>query len=208
MSTKLSKFRLLEISRLRMTTDGEGVTTLVGGHGCPLKCRCCINDNCHGELHKTYTLDELYNEVKIDSLYFEATGGGVTFGGGEPLLQAEFILDFIKYIRNNGHLWRFWIETSLAVEWSELEPLIDQVDGWIIDLKDCDETIYKAYTGVSGRLARENLARLAELCPDKLHVRLPKIPGFNNEENVRISYNFVQNLGIKRIEKFEYSVGR
>ena len=201
-----TNFQAIGISRLRMATDGRGLTTLIGGVGCPLDCRYCLNPSCHGSASNCYSVEELFEAVKVDSLYFEATGGGVTFGGGEPLLQAEFIREFADFVRNNGKSWRFSIETSLAVEWTKVMLLVDLVDDWIVDLKDSNEEIYRAYTGVSGRLVRENLGRLAAICPDRVHVRLPLIPGFNDEESLEISHDFVRKLGITRIEKFKYIV--
>ena len=86
------RFPLLALSRLRMGTDGKGVTTLVVGAGCPLSCRYCINRRLLKEApQKSVTAEELLESVRIDDLYFRATGGGVTFGGGESLLHAEFI---------------------------------------------------------------------------------------------------------------------
>ena len=69
-----------------MTTDGIGVTTLVAAYGCLLRCQYCLNP--HSWQQETnqceYTPEKLLNEVKQDNLYFLATGGGITFGGGEP----------------------------------------------------------------------------------------------------------------------------
>ena len=204
MDIKSSNFLSIGISRLRMATDGNGLTTLVGGAGCPLDCRYCLNPACHKKASKSYSVEELFDALKVDDLYFEATGGGVTFGGGEPLLQSEFIREFIDFVRNNGKNWRFSLETSLAVEWTKIAPIVDAIDDFIVDLKDSDEKIYLAYTGVSGEPARENLKRLAAICPEKIKVRLPLIPGFNTTENVAISHEFVQKIGITRIEEFEY----
>ena len=88
--------RLLAVSRHRMATDGEGVTTLVAFHGCPLDCKYCLNPDCkHGaERFRDVTPEALLDEVMIDNIYFLATGGGVTFGGGEPLIFAHFIEEF------------------------------------------------------------------------------------------------------------------
>ena len=87
------RFAAFGISRHRLFRDGQGVTTLVGGIGCPLSCSWCINAVCRDPSYKPkiFTSAELYERLKIDDLYFEATNGGVTFGGGEPLLQAAFI---------------------------------------------------------------------------------------------------------------------
>ena len=72
------------IKRHRMTTDGTGVSTLVGAYGCPLKCRYCLNPLAWNPetLKKCIPMspETLYEKVKIDALYFLATGGGITFG--------------------------------------------------------------------------------------------------------------------------------
>lgn len=87
---------LIGLSRHRIGVDGEGVTTLVAFHGCPLRCQYCLNpkDLSSNGVWKRYTPEELYNHVKQDDLYFRATGGGVTFGGGEPLMSCKEILHF------------------------------------------------------------------------------------------------------------------
>ncbi len=96
------KAPIIGIDRHRLTTDGEGVTTLVAFHGCPLHCKYCLNPQClspDGVL-RTITPSELYSEVEIDDLYFVATGGGICFGGGEPLLHSKFIEEFVKIMKS------------------------------------------------------------------------------------------------------------
>ena len=101
---------LIGISRHRLTTDGEGVTTLVAFHGCPLRCKYCLNPQSFAQegVWKQYDCEQLYEEVKIDELYFLATHGGVTFGGGEPALQSNFISEFRRLC---GTGWKITIET-------------------------------------------------------------------------------------------------
>ena len=84
---------LLGISRLRIGTDGDGITTLVAFHGCTLGCRYCLNPQCkkpNAKVRKV-TPEEVIEELKNDEIYFVATKGGVTFGGGEPFLNNLFI---------------------------------------------------------------------------------------------------------------------
>ena len=99
---------LIGLSRHRIGVDGAGVTTLVAFHGCPLRCQYCLNPKALSPngVWKRYTPEELYNHVKQDDLYFRATGGGVTFGGGEPLLSCKEILHFHKICRDKGHDWK------------------------------------------------------------------------------------------------------
>ncbi len=89
---------IMTISRLRMGTDGKRVSTLVTFFDCPLNCKYCMNDYCHKSKHifesvprGAYTPQELMHVLRKDDIYYRMSGGGVTFGGGEPLLQSAFI---------------------------------------------------------------------------------------------------------------------
>ena len=209
-------FRAFAVSRHRLAHDGTGVTTLVAGYGCPLSCRWCINGVC-SDPHlrpKTFTVPSLYETVKIDGLYFEATGGGVTFGGGEPLLQAPFIDAFIRYAREQGAAWKFNLETSLAVPPELFDALVPQgiaeaeclIDEFIVDVKDMDPAIYEQYTGHPQDRMRRNLARLAALCPGRVTVRVPLIPAYNNNVDRRRSEKELREMGFERIDKFDYVI--
>lgn len=87
---------LICIDRHRLTIDGEGVTTLVAFHGCPLHCKYCLNPQCleAEDIWKETDAELLMKDVEMDNLYFLATGGGICFGGGEPLLRSSFIKEF------------------------------------------------------------------------------------------------------------------
>ena len=97
---------IIACSRLRMQTDGKGITTLVCFHGCPLRCKWCINPFSFAPDTKQTQLtpQQLYAKVKLDELYFLATGGGVTFGGGEPLLYAPYLKEFRSICGDAWHL--------------------------------------------------------------------------------------------------------
>lgn len=205
----MSGFHSIGIVRHRMATDGDGVTTLVGGHGCPLECRYCLNPQCHSDKFKVYSVESLYEFVRADSLYFEATGGGIAFGGGEPLLQTGFIIDFIEYVRSRGHGWKYYIETSLAINFNfdmtgGLTELARLADRFIVDIKDMNPNIYLKYTGKSPDLMLSNLTFLSQICPDKLCVRLPLIPGYNTHDDVNASAIHIEKLGITSVDRFEY----
>ena len=111
---------VITCSRLRMQTDGQGVTTLVCFHGCPLRCHWCLNPFSFApETKRTMmTPEALYEQVRIAQLYFLATGGGITFGGGEPLLYTDFLREF-RHIC--GEHWQLCAETSLNVPWENVE---------------------------------------------------------------------------------------
>lgn len=197
----MTRFPLLGLSRLRMQTDGAGVTTLVAGAGCPLSCKWCINRRILSEKQpELLSPQELFARVRCDDLYFRATGGGVTFGGGEPLLHAAFLAEFRALCPD----WRLTVETSLNVAPELLAQCEKAVDEFIVDIKDWDETAYYAYTGHSGAQARENLRRLLMNCPAKVHVRVPLIPQFNTPEQQSATAAALGALGAENIELFSY----
>ncbi len=196
-------FPLLNLSRLRMGIDGEGVTTLVAGAGCPLHCRWCINKRILREPpRELVTAAELLERVRIDDLYFQATGGGVTFGGGEALLHADFIRRFRELCPRE---WRITAETSLAVPMEYLHSAISAVDLFLVDCKDMDPEIYRRYTGVDLLLMRENLKELLRTVgPEKVIVRVPRIPHFNTTEDQHRSALLLRELGVTRLDLFDY----
>lgn len=195
--------KIMGISRLRTGTDGKGITTLVTFYKCPLKCKYCINDRCHDDKFALtdYTTQELLDLIMIDDLYFRMSGGGVTFGGGEPLLQTKFIERFAKDAPKE---WKIRIETSLNVTWNAIEPLIPYVDQWIIDVKDMNNEIYKEYTGVGNARVKLNLKRLAKMIPvECIYLRFPNILGYNSTEDIERSLDELAYIDCTK-EVFDY----
>ena len=194
-------------ARHRMQVDGRGVTTLVCFHGCPLRCRWCINPFTldPGTKQELLTPRELYEKVRIDELYFLATGGGVTFGGGEPLLYSGFIQEFRKICGNDWHL---CAETSLNVPWENVAKAAVSIDHFYIDCKDTNPDIYRCYTGQDNARMLDNLRRLLEIAdPERITVRVPLIPGFNTEEDQIRSRELLQTMGVIHFDLFTYTTG-
>ena len=194
------------INRLRVGTDGEGITTLVGVHGCPLRCTYCINQMVWDSetLVRPFGLQELYEEVKIDNLYFQASGGGVTFGGGEALLHASFIRSFKEQYAKE---WRVVLETSLQAPRSCVEEAIQGVDFFIVDCKDMNATIYEKYTKQPAKLMQDNLVYLLqEVGPERIMVRVPYIPEYNTREDTEKSIEQLKHMGITKIDSFDYII--
>ena len=205
----MNKAPFLAISRHRLAIDGQGVTTLVAFHGCPLHCRYCLNDMCHNpdRVWKELTPEELVEIVSIDNLYFLATQGGVTFGGGEPSLWSLFIEEFASIMDSR---WRITMETSLHVPRSHVERLLPVVNQWIVDVKTMDADIYKQYTGCDNTLMTDNLRFLMshEGMAEKVVTRLPLIPEYNTPDDVAKSRALLEEMGVKHFDEFEYMVNR
>lgn len=196
------------IARHRLATDGEGITTLIASYGCPLKCKYCINPESwkNGTKIINYTCKQLYDKIKIDNLYFLATNGGVTFGGGEPLLHAEFIRAFRQVCKED---WRITIETSLNVSQEALALTIDVVDEYIIDIKDINESLYKRYTDSDNKLVLSNLHFLNDNVDcNKIIVKVPAIPNYNNRNDIENSIRILKEMGIdnNNIRTFHYII--
>lgn len=192
------------INRHRIGVDGEGVTTLAAFHGCPLKCRYCLNPSCLDADARVvrHTPESLYQQLLIDDLYFVATGGGVCFGGGEPLLRPKFIRQFHALCADR---WKITLETSLNVPMESLQSVAPLVNDFIIDIKDANDEIYTAYTGKSNTQVWENLKWLSENY-DREHViiRVPLIPEYNTEEDTERSVERLKELGFGKFDRFTY----
>ena len=120
------------ISRLRMGTDGEGIRSLILFYQCPLRCRYCPNPFTWDstEKPKRMTASEIYSTILIDRPYLLATNGGVTFGGGEPLLQSKAIEEFAD-LNKDG--FTIFVETALNVTKGHLRQVVDVVDKYYVD---------------------------------------------------------------------------
>ena len=201
----MTKAKIFGVSRHRLTVDGEGVTTLVAFNGCPLRCKYCLNKaSWDMDKGRDYTPEMLFEDVKIDQLYFLATHGGVTFGGGEPLLQKEFIKEFRALC---GPQWQIVVETSLHVPFETVQEMNDILDGYIVDIKDMNPEIYSRYTGKDNGNVLANLSSLAEKgLAEKCVIRVPLIPDYNTLDDVSRSETKVKALGFERIDQFEYDV--
>ena len=197
--------KIFGIARHRLTVDGEGVTTLVTFNGCPLRCKYCLNKTSWDmDKGRDYTPESLFEEVKIDQLYFLATRGGVTFGGGEPLLQKEFIKEFRALC---GNQWQIVAETCLNVPSEIVEEMNDYLDGFIVDIKDTNPDIYLDYTGKENPLVLKNLEWiLLHGDPERIKVRVPHIPEYNTDEDVTKSVERLKAMGVVDIEEFTYVI--
>ena len=200
--------RLIGISRHRLAIDGEGVTTLVAFHGCPLHCKYCLNP--HSLSKETQCIERsveaLIDEVRIDQLYFLATGGGITFGGGEPLLNSAYIKEFCQQCPKE---WRISIESSLNVPRKNVEDVLPFFKEWIVDIKDMNPEIYKAYSGISNERVIDNLKWIASEHPDLLasiSIRLPHIPDYNTDDDRNKSQALLETLGYTNFDRFEYMI--
>lgn len=198
--------KIIGIARHRLSTDGDGVTTLVVFHDCPIRCRYCLNPQSLDDWGRSreYSPEELYAETRIDELYFIATNGGVTFGGGEPCLRPQFIREFRELC---GSAWQLNLETSLNVPSANIKALLPIINTMIIDIKDMNPDIYHSYTGQSNNRVLDNLRLIADAGrqPDCI-VRIPLIPNYNTDSDRVASRKALEALGFDRFDLFTYQI--
>ena len=195
------KAPIYNISRLRFGTDGKGITSLVAFMGCPLRCRHCVNSWCHSDPSQSRLMspDDLFDELMIDNIYFQMTGGGVCFGGGEPTLYPEFIRQFRKVC---GSRWRITVETALTCPEDVILDMVPVIDKWIVDVKDLSEEIYERYTGRRNDI-RSKLKKLLDAGAETT-VRVPHIPGYNCDADVASTIGELRGMGFDDIDEFTY----
>lgn len=203
---KKQRTKIIGIARHRLSTDGDGVTTLVAFHGCPLHCLYCLNPQSLGDGggFREYSPEELYAETRIDDLYFLATNCDVTFGGGEPCLRPQFISQFRELC---GSAWQLNLATSLNVPLTNIEALLPVVNTLIIDIKDMYPDIYHSYTGQSNGRVLDNLRLIADAGRQSdCIVRIPLIPDYNTDTDQEKSRKALESLGFDRFDLFTYKI--
>jgi len=177
--------------------DGPGIRTTVFLKGCPLRCWWCHNPESqerepvsvdilrkvngrsvpgkkvYGEVME---VDRVLETVLKDKHFYEESGGGVTFSGGEPLMQHEGLLQLLEGCK--AHNLHTTIDTSGYAGWEPLEEILPHTDLFLYDLKHMDPELHRRYTGAENRPVLENASRLLERGA-RVIFRIPVIPGIN-----------------------------
>ncbi len=205
--------------------DGPGIRTTVFLKGCNLRCAWCHNPeswlsepqpikrvrSMNGHKHevtetvgKWYTAAEVMNIILKDRLFYEESGGGVTFSGGEPMLQEEFLTEMLSLCKENEI--HTAVDTSGFVEAETFRSVAGRANLLLYDIKSPDEGVHLANTGAGNRQILENLNWIKDNGPDII-IRIPVIPGVNNKpgemRNIRDILSVVGNR-IRRIDLLPY----
>ena len=149
-----------------------------------------------------WSSEEVMREIQKDELYYLATKGGVTFGGGEPLLNSDFIKEVCEL---GAKEWNVTVETSLNVPRVHLESLINYIDDYIVDIKDMNSTTYERYTGKCNGLVKDNLRWLVQKgLSDYILCRIPLIPDYNDSYSLTESKQELLDMGLTNFDLFTY----
>lgn len=178
--------------------DGDGIRYAVFFTGCPLRCAYCHNPDTWHKSGNEWTAERLVDKIKRYKPYFK-NGGGVTFSGGEPLLNAPFIIETAKLLKKEGI--GYAVDTSGSVELTDdVKAVLDGSDLVILDLKFYNEENYKKYT--KGKF--ENFVAVGKYCTDnniRLWLRTVVVPNINdNEESIEKYAQFAKQF---KFEKYE-----
>lgn len=148
------------------------------------------------------TVEEIIKEVEKDLVFYEESGGGVTFSGGEPLGQSEFLESLLIYCQKKKI--HTAVDTSGYISWEILSKISSKVDLFLYDLKIMDSKRHKRYTGVFNELILENLKKLS-LVHNNIFVRFPVIPKINDDyQNIEDVGKYLSSLKIAQVNLLPY----
>jgi pyruvate formate lyase activating enzyme len=179
--------------------DGPGVRTVVFLQGCKLRCSYCHNpDTWAMDGGNEMTPEELLRKIMRFKPYFERSGGGVTFSGGDPLLQPEFLLEMLKLCRENGI--HTTIDTS-GYGFGQYDEILSYTDLVLLDIKHVDDFGYKNLTGRSKHGLDQFLEAL-DRSDVRVWIRHVVVPGItDSDEHIEKLKAIIKD--IKNVEKVE-----
>ncbi len=169
------------------------------------KDRCTLSGHCvsicpaqaREIIGRKVSAEEVMKEIRKDLIFYQESKGGVTFSGGEPLQQIDFLHELLLLCQKEG-IHRA-IDTSGYAPWSHLEHILPLVSLWLYDIKLFDEQKHIEYTGVSNKLIIENLCRLSSQGA-AIEIRIPLIPGVNdNKEELANMVSLLNSLKINHV---------
>ncbi len=204
--------------------DGPGIRTTVFFKGCPLRCWWCHNPESqakHEEIvikersldGRSYRIEEasgkwveaeeVMKEVEKDRIYYDESGGGITFSGGEPLMQPEFLSELLRLAKDKGY--HTALDTCGHVIMHVLARVMDHVDLFLYDLKLIDSEAHLTYTGVPNDRVLKNLMYLSEK-GKKVIIRVPVVPGITDtQQNITALRDLLLELnGLEQIDLLPY----
>lgn len=205
--------------------DGPGIRVTFFLKGCPLDCRWCHNPegilpeveevvriDRIGEkefrvketVGKRYVVEDLLLVAKMDRVFIDESQGGVTFSGGEPLMQYQFLLEALTRFKKEGI--HTAVDTSGQADRTVLEKIVPVTDLFLYDIKHMDPVRHKEYTGVSNERILSNIKFILEMNKEVI-LRMPVIPGYNDDiEHLNSIIKFLHDQGgnLLRIDLLPY----
>ncbi len=191
--------------------DGPGIRTTVFFQGCPLQCLWCHNpegipyDLSLGITDKhthQYTVEELMAELMKDEVFYRESGGGITFSGGEPMMQADFLLRMLNLLARAGI--HTAVDTSGYAPPDIFHEVVSHAGLILFDLKIIDEQKHELYTSTGNELIMDNLRYLAR-SRIPYRIRIPLVEDVTaSDENIRAIAELLKDKGKVNIDLLSY----
>jgi len=173
--------------------DGEGIRTTIFLHGCPLRCKWCANP-------ESWTMDEekcmrlrvedVIKKIGRDEIFYRYSNGGVTFSGGEPTVQHEFLRGLVRQLDRRGI--DMWIETCGYFDWNTVKDIFGHFSHVFYDIKCMDSSLHQELTGKGNQIILENAGRIHDQGTG-MTIRIPLMRGVNlTEENLKATAEFMK----------------
>lgn len=187
------------------TVDGPGIRFVIFMQGCTLKCKYCHNrDTWEMNSKNTMTIPELIKEIEKYRTYIDNSGGGVTVSGGEPLVQAEFVTELFKELKNIGIHTALDTSGSLPIT-NQIKELLKYTDLVILDIKHIDKEKAINLTGFSNE-NNLNFARYLSNLKIPVWIRQVLVPGFTDDKfDLQKLKQFIDSLdNVEKVEILPY----
>lgn len=208
--------RIFDIQRFSIH-DGKGIRTIVFLKGCSLRCKWCCNpesqeydiqtmmvDGKPKIMGKDVTAKEVLEIVEKDRVYYRRSGGGLTLSGGESLCQPVFAKALLQGAKERG------IQTAMEsmgdAKYEVIAEILPYLDQYLLDIKHTNGAKHKEFTGKSNELMLENAKKIAESGKTELIIRVPVIPGFNDQpQEIQSIVRFAAGLkGVQKLHLLPY----
>lgn len=183
------------------TVDGPGIRYVVFMQGCPLKCKFCHNrDTWEQNSGEEYQVKEVVNKIMRAKPFIDESNGGVTISGGEPLLQAKFLLELFKELKQNGFHTAIDTAGSLPLN-NTIKELLQYTDLVLLDIKHIDEKKCIELTGMSNKNELD-FAKYLSSINKSMWIRQVLVPGITDDKfDLVKTREFIDSL--KTVEKVE-----
>jgi pyruvate formate lyase activating enzyme len=195
---------VLECPAGAITREGGRVNGFERKH-CRVCCQCCevCPTGARKKIGSTVPVEDVLQVIKRDAIFYRESGGGVTFSGGEPFAQPEFLRQLVSGCNQWGI--DTAVETSGYFHWDQVKDILERLDCVFVDIKLMDDAVHRKLTGVSNHSILENITLLSQL-PPQIIVRVPLLAAVNDDEqNIRKMCEFLrQNTRVESIELLPY----
>lgn len=181
------------------------IVSKISNYSACILCEACV-DVCENDarriIGKEMKKEDIFEELLKDIDFFENSGGGITFSGGEPFMHPEFLFETLKKLKDqNIHT---NIETSGHFDFEKVKNLLPYINQIFFDIKHLDTNVHKKYTGVGNELILSNFEKLNTIF-EHIQVRIPLIPGVNDSiEHIKSVCDFLVKKGHKSVHLLPY----